>query len=312
MWHPLPLGHNGGSEGNVTAYDGYVHESAIPVSLNGAGCWDYGYNTTRNVQEMTREEQLSRKLTYVLRHRALKEGLELADDGYVRLADIMQLAIFANGAFSVQEIVSLASGNDNKMRFGITRRENELWIRANQGHSIRKVRNEKLLTMITNAEDIPCCVHGTYLPAWEQIVRSGGLSRMSRNHIHFATRLPMPGEVCSGVRSDCHIAIFVDVASAMADGLRFYRSANGVILTAGDVHGMVPSRHFASVEQLSISSLWPMAWAFEEAIEEAFQEPDCDKSDLQQSGQLWSSSSPNSSTDDEEIVLACPNIIPGA
>merc|ERR1712232_558785 len=124
---------------------------------------------------------------------------------------------------------------------GISRWGGAAWIRANQGHTIRAVQDAKLLTPISCAEEIPCCVHGTYLWAWDQIIASGGLSRMARNHIHFAPRSPGTGVVISGMRSDCEVAVYIDAASAMAAGIQFSRSANDVILTTGDANGMVPT-----------------------------------------------------------------------
>ncbi|CAN0056248.1 unnamed protein product, partial [Sphacelaria rigidula] len=53
---------------------------------------------------------------------------------------------------------------------------------------------------------------------------------MNRTHIHFATGLPGDNGVISGMRAGCKVLIYVDVAAAMADGIRFFRSTNNVIL----------------------------------------------------------------------------------
>ena len=64
------------------------------------------------------------------------------------------------------------------------------FIRANQGHSIKGVAAEGLLTPI-NPDDpasVPACVvHGTFYGAWEAICQTGRLRPMSRNHIHFSS-----------------------------------------------------------------------------------------------------------------------------
>lgn len=64
-------------------------------------------------------------------------------------------------------------------------------IRANQGHSIA-VDSEGLLEPITaDTTKLPeMVVHGTTHAAWPLILRSGGLKRMTRNHVHFASGLP--------------------------------------------------------------------------------------------------------------------------
>jgi 2'-phosphotransferase len=137
-------------------------------------------------------------------------------------------------------------------------------IRANQGHSIRTIAADDLLTRILPtdpAENIPSiAVHGTTHAAWPAIVASGGLKPMGRNHVHFASGLPAglkpeshqsssssktttdereedtattAAPVISGMRNSSTILIFLDVARALAAGLELYRSANGVILSPG-------------------------------------------------------------------------------
>mmetsp|Transcript_90132 Transcript_90132/g.278835 ORF Transcript_90132/g.278835 Transcript_90132/m.278835 type:complete len:236 (+) Transcript_90132:277-984(+) len=209
---------------------------------------------------MSRDEQLSRKLTSTLRHRALELGLDITEEGWVRLCDVLSLDMFAGSGFSIEDVEAMVAQRDQKRRFSLEWWEGELWIRANQGHTIRAVRDDMLLRPVLSAEEVPCCVHGTYLFVWEQILRSGGLSRMTRNHIHCAPQPPGRDRVISGMRSDCEVAIFISVASAMAAGIQFFRSANEVILTPGDERGMLPTVHFERVVQLSDNALlWPQA-----------------------------------------------------
>lgn len=90
-------------------------------------------------------------------------------------------------------------------------------------------------------------LHGTYMKAWASI-RKSGLSAMKRNHIHLAAG--EYGHVTSGVRPNCELYIYIDVPAAMAEGVVFERSANGVILTKG-VNGVLPARLFAKAVHLS-------------------------------------------------------------
>ena len=48
----------------------------------------------------------------------------------------------------------------------------------------------------------------------------------------------------SGMRGDCDVRIYVDLAAAVADGFAFFESANGVVLCAGDKRGLLPPRYF--------------------------------------------------------------------
>ncbi|EEQ83714.1 tRNA splicing 2' phosphotransferase 1 [Blastomyces dermatitidis ER-3] len=107
-------------------------------------------------------------------------------------------------------------------------------------------------------------VHGTYHAAWPSILADGGLRCMSRNHIHFATgpalasvlpegregsvAVTPPGRgvlgggaggVISGMRADAQILIYIDLKRALAAGVPFWRSENGVILSEGvDIMGV--------------------------------------------------------------------------
>ena len=141
-------------------------------------------------------------------------------------------------------------------------------IRATQGHSMKKITSEATLEAFTPSHPaFPITgyvVHGTYSAAWGKIESSGGLKPMGRKHIHFATNelppLPPPGDVAhtrpirnlqqqqkdddapedadkviSGMRRDATILVWVDVKGSIdRGGVKWWRSANGVILTEGE------------------------------------------------------------------------------
>jgi 2'-phosphotransferase len=142
-------------------------------------------------------------------------------------------------------------------------------IRANQGHSI-KVDEEGLLEPITLETELPTTVvHGTDSRSWPLILSSGGLKKMTRNHIHFASGLPAgfqsladaadtAGElkkepVVSGMRKSSSVLIFIDIKKALEAGIKFWRSANGVILTEGNNKGVLPVAYFKRVEHRKAS-----------------------------------------------------------
>ncbi len=138
-------------------------------------------------------------------------------------------------------------------------------IRANQGHSI-KVDEDGLLEPITLDSELPTTVvHGTTSKTWPLILSSGGLKKMSRNHIHFASGLPAGFKtlaeasdttdeikkepVISGMRNTSSVLIFVDIRQALEGGIKFWRSANGVILSDGNDSGVLPVEFFKRVEE---------------------------------------------------------------
>uniref|UniRef100_A0A452IMH6 2'-phosphotransferase n=1 Tax=Gopherus agassizii TaxID=38772 RepID=A0A452IMH6_9SAUR len=171
---------------------------------------------------------LSKTLSYVLRHGAAQLGLEMGADGFVDVAALLSLPRF--GGVSVADVRHVVETNE-KCRFALRSHPSDgrLQIRANQGHSLQ-VSELELIPLLEPTALPQTMVHGTYLRHWPAICR-GGLSRMGRNHIHLAPGLPGDGHVLS-------------------DGIQFYRSANGVILTPGDAEGLLPPRYFQRVLQL--------------------------------------------------------------
>ncbi|KAL7494742.1 hypothetical protein ACHAWT_006969 [Skeletonema menzelii] len=135
-----------------------------------------------------------------------------------------------------------------------------LCIRANQGHSFKaRLQSNKLLTPLDAGELASTeliIVHGTTQRAWEDHIRIEGLRRMKRNHIHFATGLPNSKNgqksPISGMRSNSQIYIYISGKKCARDRIPFYRSDNGVILTAGvNEEGLLPTHYFEKVVQAS-------------------------------------------------------------
>ncbi|KAJ9646180.1 tRNA 2'-phosphotransferase [Knufia peltigerae] len=87
-----------------------------------------------------------------------------------------------------------------------TRQSQRFYIRATQGHSMATVEAENLLTPITldDPASVPdTVVHGTFYGSWEAILSSGGLKKMNRNHVHFATG-PKYQDVMDGIGQGHH------------------------------------------------------------------------------------------------------------
>ncbi|KAF8813017.1 hypothetical protein BYT27DRAFT_7085488 [Phlegmacium glaucopus] len=210
------------------------------------------------------EVRISKTLSWLLRHGAQGEGLKIRTDGYIRVDDILQNPKLKAQNLTldmIKEIVKL----DSKQRYDLIKENAEgmkvamdlnatssdavdgvWWIKARQGHSIKTVQLE--LKPITSIEDIPSkiAVHGTNLQAWSSI-RTQGLSKMKRNHIHLAQGVA--GEsVISGMRTSSQILIFINLQKALDAGIKFFFSDNGVILTEGDGEGFLRPEFFERVE----------------------------------------------------------------
>ncbi|KAE9577226.1 hypothetical protein CGMCC3_g6941 [Colletotrichum fructicola] len=198
-----------------------------------------------------REVLVSKALSKLLRHQAENAGIKLEEGGWAPLDKVLAYGPVKSLKVTFEDIKAAVSTSD-KQRFAL--KPNEAtnpaldegstdpahWlIRANQGHSI-KLDSAALLTPITaESGNVPeVVVHGTYFAFWRQIEESGGLRRMGRNHVHFATGLPTDEKgVVSGMRRDAEVLVYVDVEAALAEGMKWWVSENGVVLTEGDEEG---------------------------------------------------------------------------
>lgn len=230
---------------------------------------------------LPRNVQISKKVSWLLRHGAESEGLKLGEGGFVNVQDVLNNRKIRSMKISFPEIRQIVEEND-KQRFTmvpvseastsiepnaesieqppVPSDDPKDWlIRANQGHSL-KVDSEGLLQPITDLNIPETVIHGTNHVKWGLIVASNGLKPMRRNHVHFAAGLPsgfrsvkeldkesVSAPVISGMRNNSTILIFLDIRKAMDAGMKFWRSDNGVILSEG-LDGLVPLDFFKRVE----------------------------------------------------------------
>ncbi|KAK1262545.1 hypothetical protein QJS04_geneDACA020527 [Acorus gramineus] len=195
-------------------------------------------------------DALGRLLTRILRHMASELKLDMRSDGYVRVQDLLRLKLvtFSKIPLSLHTVADIkeAVRRDNKQRFSLLEENGELFIRANQGHTITTISSEGLLKPILSPDEAAVCVHGTYRKNLDSILQSG-LNRMTRLHVHFSSGLPTDGEVISGMRKNVNVLIFLDVRKAIEEGMKLYMSDNKVILTEG-FNGVVPVKYFEKIE----------------------------------------------------------------
>ncbi|KAG8215074.1 KptA family-domain-containing protein, partial [Butyriboletus roseoflavus] len=196
------------------------------------------------------DTRVSKSLSWLLRHGAEKAGLNIRQDGYTRVSDVLSNPMFRDVTFMhLQDIVK----RDQKSRYHLlfepqtsgSAGVDVWWIRANQGHSMKNIELD--LQPIISASEIPMAVHGTTRQAW-QLIATQGLSKMARNHIHLAQNVP-GSKVVSGMRNSSQILIFVNVQKALDAGIKFYLSANGVVLTEGSGNGFLSPEFFLRVEK---------------------------------------------------------------
>ncbi|KAH8365915.1 hypothetical protein KR093_007299, partial [Drosophila rubida] len=189
--------------------------------------------------------QLSKQLSWLLRHGAQKEGLQIQPDGFVCVAEILRHSRYGahfNQA-KLEELVATDAKQRYTLRFNPKTGAQE--IRANQGHSLAAVTSDACLQRIESVAQLSeaAVVHGTYYRHWERI-KNEGLRRMQRNHVHFAVLDKR--EVLSGFRSDCQLLIYLNVGKVLEHQLELFRSSNNVVLCAG-VEGSISTEYFLRV-----------------------------------------------------------------
>ena len=171
--------------------------------------------------------KLSKQLSFYLRHGLEKYKIPHDTDGFVELDFLLKFKKFSQ--FNVDMVKKVVTDNSKK-RFDLKTIDEILYIRANQGHSSGKLNDDKMLQLLT--KPIDGCFHGTYKKHLDSI-KKNGLSTMKRKHIHIAES----NDAISGQRQNCNLYIYINMKLAIDDGIKFYRSSNGVILTPGNNDG---------------------------------------------------------------------------
>ncbi|GMA17352.1 RNA 2'-phosphotransferase [Deinococcus metallilatus] len=157
------------------------------------------------------DEQLSRRLSYLLRHAPGELGVTLEPDGWAPVQ-----AVLRHLRVSREQLERVVATN-NKQRFSLDGDR----IRANQGHSV------PVDLGLTPAVPPARLYHGTH-PAALPAIRQEGLRKMGRHHVHLSPDPETARRV--GARRGVPVVLEVEAGAMHAAGYVFYLSANGVWL----------------------------------------------------------------------------------
>ena len=195
---------------------------------------------------------ISKILVKILRHSAVKEwGLKIGTDGYIKLDDILKhprISKLPEFKDINLEKIKQCVAECKKQRMQLDIRNGVYYIRATQGHSIQTIQPDKLLNPI-GIEFSDNVIHGTYRKSIGSILKNG-LSRMDRNMIHFTNHTPKSNKVISGMRNSSQVLIYIDLPLAIQDGIKFWISHNGVILSSGNKDGCLEPKYFKKIVYL--------------------------------------------------------------
>lgn len=169
---------------------------------------------------MTDDTTLSKRLSFVLRHRPDTIGLTLGEGGWVEV-DTLLARLTASGLPVARDALERVVRNSDKQRFALS--ADGVRIRANQGHSVG------IDLQLSPSTPPARLYHGTARRFLDAILREG-LRAGQRHHVHLSTDRDTAIRV--GARHGAPVVLTVDAAAMHASGHVFFVSENGVWLTA--------------------------------------------------------------------------------
>ena len=164
------------------------------------------------------DTELSKFLSYVLRHKPDEIGLALDAQGWASLDELIQKANAHSRAFTRDDLLRVVAKSD-KQRFALS--DDQTRIRANHGHSLT------IDMAIKSAVPPAVLFHGTTIRFLDSILAEG-LEPQSRQLVHLSETVEQAQKV--GERHGKPIVLKVDAAALCANGVLFYPSQSHVWL----------------------------------------------------------------------------------
>ncbi len=166
----------------------------------------------------TNIKHISKLMSLVLRHDPSVLGITLDKNGWASVDELI-LGINKKGKEIDHDFLVEVIETNNKKRFAFN--EDKTKIRASQGHSIS--------VDVELDEEVPPSIlyHGT-VDKFLDLIMDGGLKKMSRQHVHLSHEMATATNV--GSRRGKPVILTIDSGKMHQDGVKFYKSANGVWL----------------------------------------------------------------------------------
>lgn len=162
--------------------------------------------------------QRSKFLSLLLRHQPERIGLELDEQGWASVDELIEKSVLSGQPFTRAQLRDIVE-QDDKQRYAFNTKQTK--IRANQGHSLslkldlEQVTPPKLL------------YHGT-ATRFLNSIKATGLERRNRHHVHLSDNHATAIQV--GKRHGNPVVLAISAALMHKAGYSFWRSANGVWL----------------------------------------------------------------------------------
>lgn len=164
-------------------------------------------------------QHTSKFISLVLRHQPEQIGLQLDENGWANVEELLQKMNAAGVDIDIDLLHAIVDTN-HKKRFAFN--EDQTMIRASQGHSIDV--NLDLQPVLPPS----ILYHGTGIKNLQSILQAG-LQKQSRQHVHLSATIETAKAV--GSRHGKPRVLLIDAKAMQAAGFIFYLSANNVWLT---------------------------------------------------------------------------------
>ena len=167
-------------------------------------------------KELTKK---SKFLSLVLRHRPELIGIQLDEQGWVAVNELIQKCNAHGKRYDLPSLQYIVE-NNNKKRFAFS--EDGKKIRASQGHSIK-------IDLAYEAKQPPeFLYHGT-ANRFINSISQQGLHKRKRHHVHLTDNKTTAKQV--GKRHGKVVVLIVKAKEMQEAGIEFFLSDNGVWLT---------------------------------------------------------------------------------
>lgn len=171
-----------------------------------------------------KDTNLSKFISLLLRHHPGKLKLHMDNHGWVSVAELIEkLNKFRYFGFVTVERIENIVETDNKRRYDLQFFNNDLQIRANQGHSLMWVD-----LGLQEVKPFDILYHGTGYK-YVKSINKKGIVKKTRQYVHLSASNEYAEKV--GMRHGTPFVYKINAKQMYEDGCIFYLSKNGVWLT---------------------------------------------------------------------------------
>lgn len=166
-----------------------------------------------------KNKNISKFLSYILRHNPEKLGITLDENGWTSVAVLLEKINVEPYSLSMEQLEEVVATN-NKKRFAFN--EDKTMIRANQGHSVD-------IDLALQPKEPPSYLYHGTVEKFINSIQEKGLIKGTRQHVHLSSDKETAINV--GSRRGKPIILTIRSGEMHAQGFTFFQSENGVWLT---------------------------------------------------------------------------------